>query len=99
MIAFSHADHQRERYIFGGWNIADDDTSKPPEVSPLDSAQSRRAARLDRCPPGVETIFTPMNMRVHSTGILQPAPGLKSIKPLALQAITASRNPSPFNTV
>jgi len=51
MIAFSHADHQRERYIYGGWNIADDDTPKPPEVSPLDSAQSRRAARQNT-PPG-----------------------------------------------
>ena len=50
-------------------------------------------------PPGVETIFTPMNMRWYSTGILQFVGGLKSIKPLALQAITASRNPNPFNTV
>ena len=40
-----------------------------------------------------------MNMRWYSTGILQFVGGLKSIKPLALQAITASRNPNPFNTV
>jgi len=51
MIAFSQADHQRERYIYGGWNIADDDTPKPPELSPLDSAQSRRAARKNQAPP------------------------------------------------
>jgi hypothetical protein len=51
MIAFSQADHQRERYIYGGWNFADDDTPKPPELSPLDSAQSRRAARQNQAPP------------------------------------------------
>jgi hypothetical protein len=39
----------REKYTTGGWNISpeiDDDTPKPPEPSPLDSAQSRRAAAL-----------------------------------------------------
>ena len=32
----------RERYSQNGWNIADDDTPKPPECDPLSSAQHRR---------------------------------------------------------
>ncbi len=29
----------RERYHHHGWNLSDDDTPKPPECSPIDSAQ------------------------------------------------------------
>ncbi len=37
--------NRREAYTWGGWNLADDDTPKPPELSPLTSAQARRAWR------------------------------------------------------
>jgi hypothetical protein len=36
----------RESYIHGGWNLADDDAPRPPEVDPLSSAQARRYWRL-----------------------------------------------------
>ena len=34
----------REAYINGGWYLRDDDTPAPPELDPMSSAQSRRAA-------------------------------------------------------
>jgi hypothetical protein len=37
--------HRRECYSLGGWNLTDDDSPRPPEVSPLDSAQCRRWAK------------------------------------------------------
>jgi hypothetical protein len=38
--------HRRESWTVNGWNIGqDDDCPRPPELSPLDSAQSRRAWR------------------------------------------------------
>jgi hypothetical protein len=46
MQALSYSEIQRrETYSMGGWNLADDDTPRPPEMSPLDSAQCRRWAR------------------------------------------------------
>ena len=42
---WSEQEHRRESFIHGGWNLADDDTPRPPELSPLASAQSRRAWR------------------------------------------------------
>jgi len=41
----AEAINRREAYTWGGWNLADDDTPKPPELSPLTSAQARRAWR------------------------------------------------------
>jgi hypothetical protein len=38
--------HRRERFTVNGWNLGqDDDSPRPPEVSPLDSGQARRAWR------------------------------------------------------
>lgn len=38
--------NQRERFTVNGWNLGqDDDSPRPPEVSPLDSGQARRAWR------------------------------------------------------
>jgi hypothetical protein len=39
---------QREQYNWAGWQVVDDDTPRPPEANPLDSAQARRAWRLDQ---------------------------------------------------
>ena len=36
---------RRECYSYSGWNLTDDDSPRPPEPSPLDSAQCRRWAR------------------------------------------------------
>jgi hypothetical protein len=45
-MIYTEADNRRESWIAGGWNIrADDDASRPPEVDPLASAQSRSAQR------------------------------------------------------
>jgi hypothetical protein len=38
---------RRESWIYGNWNPTDDDTPRPPEPSPLSSAQSRRAWSLE----------------------------------------------------
>ena len=32
----------RERYHHHGWNLSDDDVPRPPECSPIDSAQRKR---------------------------------------------------------
>ena len=41
--------HRREAWIYGGWNVGvDDDAPRPPEPSPMASAQARRAWR-DSC--------------------------------------------------
>lgn len=45
MTAADHTD-RREQWTWAGWHLMDDDTPKPPELSPLASAQSRRAWRL-----------------------------------------------------
>jgi len=37
--------HRRDCWILSGWNLTDDDEPRPPELSPLTSAQSRRAWR------------------------------------------------------
>ena len=42
---WSEQEHRRECFVNGGWNLVDDDTPRPPELSPLASAQSRRAWR------------------------------------------------------
>lgn len=39
--------HRRESWIRGNWNLTDDDVPRPPEPSPLSSAQSRRAWALE----------------------------------------------------
>jgi len=45
VITLTDADHKREQYINGGWNLAaDDDAPRPPEPDPLSSPQARRAA-------------------------------------------------------
>jgi len=45
VTTLTDADHKRETYINGGWNLAaDDDAPRPPEPDPMSSAQSRRAA-------------------------------------------------------
>jgi hypothetical protein len=40
-----HTEHtnRRECYEWGGWYLADDDVPQRPELSPLNSAQARRA--------------------------------------------------------
>jgi hypothetical protein len=42
VIVFTDSDTRRESYIHGGWNLADDDAPRPPDVDPLASAQARR---------------------------------------------------------
>ena len=39
----------RERYSQNGWNIADDDTPKPPEIDALSSPQHRRYLKSLQC--------------------------------------------------
>ncbi len=48
---------RRETMLAGGWNLTDDDLPNVPEVNPLDSAQARRAARLQHQP--LPVIVTP----------------------------------------
>lgn len=51
MIAFSDHDHQRECWVAGGWDLCDDDCPRPPELSPLDSAQRKRWVKSQSMPP------------------------------------------------
>lgn len=49
-MTWTEDDYRRECWTAGGWNLADpvdDDAPRPPELSPLASAQSRRAWRED----------------------------------------------------
>jgi hypothetical protein len=41
-MQWTESDHRREQWVYGGWNVGDDDAPKPPEPDPLSSAQSRR---------------------------------------------------------
>jgi len=44
VINLTDADHKRETYINGGWNLAaDDDVPHRPEPDPMTSPQARRA--------------------------------------------------------
>jgi hypothetical protein len=45
-MIYTEADNRRESWTAGGWNLADDDAPRPPEVDLLSSAQARRAWRL-----------------------------------------------------
>lgn len=47
MQTLNPADIERQRCSVSSWNQTDDDTPKPPEVSPLDSAQRKRWALED----------------------------------------------------
>lgn len=49
-MQWTEQEHRRECFIRGGWNLTDDDTPRPPELSPLASAQSRRAWREEARP-------------------------------------------------
>ena len=45
-VIYTEAHDCREQWTWGGWNLAtDDDAPRPPEPSPMASAQSRRAWR------------------------------------------------------
>jgi len=44
-VIYNETDNRREAWTAGGWNLADDDVPRPPELSPLDSAQARRASK------------------------------------------------------
>jgi len=44
VINLTDADHKRETYINGGWNLAADDDAPRPETDPMTSPQARRAA-------------------------------------------------------
>jgi hypothetical protein len=45
-MQWNEKDRGREQWVWGGWNVGpDDDTPRPPELSPLDSAQARRAVK------------------------------------------------------
>lgn len=56
-MIYTEADNRRESWTAGGWNLADDDAPRPPEVDPLSSAQARRywlqsaPASGDQCKP------------------------------------------------
>ena len=45
-VIYTEQHNRRETWVWGGWNLTDDDTPHPPEPDPLASAQSRRAWRL-----------------------------------------------------
>ena len=44
VTTLTDADHKRETYINGGWNLAADDDAPRPETDPMTSPQARRAA-------------------------------------------------------
>jgi len=44
-MQWNEKDRGREQWATGGWNLSDDDVHRPPELSPLDSAQARRAVK------------------------------------------------------
>ena len=44
-VIYTETDNRRESWTAGGWNLSDDDVPRPPELSPLDSAQARRASK------------------------------------------------------
>jgi hypothetical protein len=44
-VIYTETDNRREQWVWGGWNVAPDDVLRPPELSPLDSAQARRAVK------------------------------------------------------
>jgi len=44
VITFADNDTRRECWTAGGWCLRDDDIPAPPELDPMSSAQSRRAA-------------------------------------------------------
>jgi hypothetical protein len=44
-VTYTETDNRRESWTAGGWNLSDDDVPRPPELSPLDSAQARRAVK------------------------------------------------------
>ena len=44
-VIYTETDNRREQWVWGGWNVAPDDVARPPELSPLDSAQARRAVK------------------------------------------------------
>jgi len=42
---YTETDNRREQWVWGGWNVGPYDVPRPPELSPLDSAQARRASK------------------------------------------------------
>jgi hypothetical protein len=44
-VIYNETDNRREQWVWGGWNVGPYDVPRPPELSPLDSAQSRRAVK------------------------------------------------------
>ena len=41
-MIYTQADNRREQWVYGGWNVGDDDAPRRPEPDALSSAQSRR---------------------------------------------------------
>jgi len=44
-VIYTETDNRREQWVWGGWNVGPYNVPRPPELSPLDSAQARRASQ------------------------------------------------------
>jgi hypothetical protein len=54
-VIYNETDNRREQWVWGGWNVGPYDVPRPPELSPLDSAQARRAVKQSTPASGAQS--------------------------------------------